>query len=298
MFSKAKKSFGGNDRAFNIVLVILCICIFLVIAYPLYFIVIASISNSTLVSQGKVTILPRGLSIFGFQQIFADTRIWSGYKNTLLYALAGTATSLIFTLPAAFALSRSEFRPRKILMFLFTFTMFFSGGLIPTYLLYKDLGLIDNRLVFIIPGALNVYNMIIARSFFESSLPDSLYEAAQLDGCSYLRFFKDIALPLSKAVISVIGLYYLVGHWNDFFTGLVYIRDYEKQPLQIVLRDILLSNQTAEGGSGGLGAGYGQEFADQIKYGAIIVSTLPVLVIYPFLQKYFNKGVMIGAMKG
>ena len=152
--------------------------------------------------------------------------------------------------------------------------------------------------VFIIPSAVNVYNLIIARSFFETSIPDSLYEAAALDGCSYAKFFVTVALPLSKAVISVVGLYYLVQHWNAFFTGLVFIRDYEKQPLQIVLRDILLSNQASAGGAGALGDGYGQQYADQIKYGAIIVSTLPILVIYPFLQKYFDKGVMIGAMKG
>lgn len=298
MLKKWLKGKTRGDITFEILLVILCIAVFLIIAYPLYFIVIASVSDSNMVSRGLVTLVPKNMSLYGFGKILGDERIWSGYRNTLIYTLGGTAVNLFFTLPAAYALSRTEFKPRKALMFLFTFTMFFNGGLIPTYLLYKEVGLIDSMWVFIVPSAVNVYNLIIARSFFETSIPDSLYEAASLDGCSYLKFFLKVALPLSKAVISVIGLYYLVQHWNDFFTGLVYIRDYEKQPLQIVLRDILLSNQANAGGAGSLGDGYGQQFADQIKYGAIIVSTLPILVIYPFLQKYFDKGVMIGAMKG
>ncbi|MES9566642.1 carbohydrate ABC transporter permease [Rhodococcus baikonurensis] len=178
--------------------------------------------------------------------------------------------------------------------------MFFNGGLIPTYLLMKELSLINNMWVFILPFSVNVFNLIITRTFFESSLPKELFEAAQMDGCTHFQFFGKIALPLSKAVISVVGLYYLVGHWNDFFTGLIYIRDYSLQPLQIVLRDILLSNQVfAEGaGAGGAAGGYAQKYADQIKYGVIIVSTLPILIIYPFIQKYFEKGVMIGSVKG
>ncbi|MCI1688337.1 carbohydrate ABC transporter permease [Schleiferilactobacillus harbinensis] len=284
-----------SDIVFDICLAILCLVVFLIVAYPMYFIIIASVSDSNLVNQGLITLLPKNIGFYGFTKVFSDSRIWIGYRNTLIYSLVGTLVNLVITLPVAFALSRKEFKPRRILMLFFTFTMFFNGGLIPTYLLYKQMGLIDSMWVFIIPGALNVYNMIIARSFFESSIPNSLYEAAELDGCTYFQFFFKIALPLSKAVISVIGLYYLVGHWNDFFTGLIYIRDYNKQPLQIVLRDILLANATD---NSGVGTGYAQAFADQIKYAVIIVSTLPVLIIYPFLQKYFEKGVMIGSMKG
>lgn len=298
MWKKFTKGKTKSDIAFDLFIIFLCVALFLIIAYPMYFIVIASISDSNMVSRGLVTLFPRNISFYGFEKILEDTRIWTGYRNTMIYTIGGTIINLLFTLPAAFSLSRKEFKPRRVLIFIFTFTMFFNGGLIPTYLLYRDVGLIDSMWVFIIPSAINVYNLIIARSFFESSIPDSLYEAASLDGCSYMRFFMTVAIPLSKAIISVVGLYYLVQHWNDFFTGLVYIRDYDKQPLQIVLRDILLSNQAAAGGAGSLGDGYGQQFADQIKYGAIIVSTLPILVIYPFLQKYFDKGVMIGAMKG
>lgn len=292
---------GRSDVVFAIVLTLVCAVVLFATVYPLYFVAIASISDPTAVSTGKVTFLPKNISLFGYQQIFEDTRIWNGYRNTLVYSLVGTLLNLVVTLPAAYALSRKEFRPRGPLMLFFAFTMFFSGGLIPTYLLYRDLGLLDNWLVFILPSALNVFNLIIARAFFENSLPEELFEAAMLDGVDYFRFFTTIALPLSKALISLIGLYYLVQHWNDFFTGLIFVRDYEKQPLQIVLRDILLSNQAFSGGAGGAGGSggaYGQRFADQIKYGVIIVSTLPVLILYPFLQKYFEKGVMIGSVKG
>lgn len=187
-------------------------------------------------------------------------------------------------------------------MKLFVFTMYFNGGMIPTYMLIKDVGLLNSPLVMIIYGAVNVYNLIITRTFFETSIPDELYEAATLDGCSHFRYFGTIVLPLSKAVIAVIMLYYLVGHWNDFFNALLYINSDAYQPLQIVLRNILLLNQAMAGTTGstaGAGAGaYAQQYADQIKFGVIIVSTLPVLCVYPFIQKYFEKGVMIGAVKG
>lgn len=291
----------GNDLVFTVVIALICATVLFATLYPLYFVLIASISDPTAVATGRVSFLPKNISFFGYQQIFEDSRIWVGYRNTLIYSVVGTALNLVVTLPAAYALSRREFRPRRLLMLIFAFTMFFNGGLIPTYLLYRDLGLLDNWLVFILPSALNVFNMIIARAFFENSLPEELFEAAMLDGVDYFRFFTTIALPLSKALISLIGLYYLVQHWNDFFTGLIFVRDYDKQPLQIVLRDILLSNQAFSGGAGGAGGSggaYGQRYADQIKYGVIIVSTLPVIILYPFLQKYFEKGVLIGSVKG
>ncbi|CAM4120268.1 carbohydrate ABC transporter permease [Lederbergia lenta] len=295
---KARKK---SDLMFDFIVYAICIVVFFIVAYPLYFIIIASVSDSTLVSTGKVLFFPKGFSLFGYQEIFQDSRIWIGYRNTLIYAIGGTLISLLFTLPAAYVLSREEFRARRLLMFFFIFTMFFNGGLIPTYLLMKDLNLIDTMWVFIFnPVTVNVFNLIITRTFFENTIPKELYEAATMDGCSHFKFFTAIVLPLSKAVISVIGLYYLVWHWNDFFTGLIYIRDYSIQPLQIVLRDILLSNQVFQegAGSGGTGGGYAQRYADQIKYGVIIVSSLPILVLYPFMQKYFEKGVMIGSVKG
>lgn len=288
-----------SDLIFDFFVYSTCLFVFLIVAYPLYFIIIASVSDSTLVSTGKVLLFPKGFSLFGYQEIFQDSRIWTGYKNTLIYSLGGTFVNLLLTLPAAYVLSRPEFRARRLLMFFFIFTMFFNGGLIPTYMLLRDLSMIDTMWVFIFnPLTVNVFNLIIARTFFESTIPKEMYEAATMDGINHFGFFTKIVLPLSKAVISVIGLYYLVWHWNDFFTGLIYIRDYSLQPLQIVLRDILLSNQVFAEGSGSTGSGYAQRYADQIKYGVIIVSTLPILIIYPFIQKYFEKGVMIGSVKG
>ncbi|MEV4018579.1 carbohydrate ABC transporter permease [Nonomuraea angiospora] len=290
-----------GDIVFMLALGAICVAVLFAVVYPVYFVVIASVSNPSLISTGEVWLWPKGVNLFGYREIFNDERIWTGYRNTLLYSVVGTALNLVVTIPAAYALSRPEFRPRRILMLFFVFTMFFNGGLIPTYLLYRDLGLLDNWLVFVLPSAVNVYNLIIARAFFEHSLPKELFEAAMIDGVSYLQYFARVALPLSKAIVSVIGLYYLVQHWNDFFTGMVFVRDNALQPLQIVLRDILLSNQAFAGGvgaSGGSGTSYDQQYADQIKYGVIVVSSLPVLVLYPFLQRYFEKGVLIGSVKG
>ena len=296
------RTHNGPDILFKVIVTIICVFSFLVVLYPMYFIVIASFSDSTLVNQGQVILYPKGVSLYGYQQIFQKPEIWVGYKNTIIYSFFGTALNLAVTLPAAYVLSRKTFRTRKIIMKLFVFTMYFNGGMIPTYMLIKDVGLLNSPLVMIIYGAVNVYNLIITRTFFETSIPDELYEAATLDGCSHFRYFGTIVLPLSKAVIAVIMLYYLVGHWNDFFNALLYINSDAYQPLQIVLRNILLLNQAMAGTTGstaGAGAGaYAQQYADQIKFGVIIVSTLPVLCVYPFIQKYFEKGVMIGAVKG
>lgn len=290
-----------GDIVFAALVAVSIVLIVFVTLYPIFFVAIASISQPQLVQGGQVWFFPRGINWFGYEQILGDQRIWTGYRNTIVYTVLGTAVNMLVTIPAAYALSRREFAARRPLMFFFAFTMFFNGGLIPTYLLYRDLNLLDNMWVFILPSALNVYNLIIARAFYENSIPEELHEAATLDGSDEFRFFFTIAIPLSKAILSVIMLYYLVQHWNDFFTGLVFIRDYAKQPLQIVLRDILLSNTAfagGAGGAGGTGGGYGQQYADQIKYGVIIVSSLPVIMLYPFLQKYFEKGVMIGSVKG
>ena len=290
------------DLSFRIVVTVITVSAFLFVLYPIYFVVIASFSDSTLVNQGQVILYPKGVSLYGYSQIFKKPEIWVGYKNTIIYSFFGTIFNLTVTLPAAYVLSRKDFAARGIVMKLFVITMYFNGGMIPTYMLIKDVGLLDSPLVMIIFGAVNVYNLIITRTFFETSIPDELYEAAALDGCSHFRYFSTVVLPLSKAVIAVIMLYYLVGHWNDFFSALLYLNSDKYQPLQIVLRNILLLNQAMAGTTGasaGAGAGaYAQQFADQIKFGVIIVSTVPVLCVYPFIQKYFEKGVMIGAVKG
>ncbi len=265
------------------------------VLYPLWFVVIASFSNPNKVAAGDVFLLPKGVTFVGYAKVFANARIWRGYLNTIIYSVVGTAVNLAVTIPCAFALSRKEFKPRRVILFLFTVTMFIAGGLIPNYLLYKQLGLLNSMWVFILPGAVSVNNVIVARSFFETSIPEELFEAAQLDGESYLGYFFRIVIPLSSAILAVIGLYYFVGHWNDFMTGLIFITDDEKQPLQVVLQQLLL---VAQGTATNVDAAAQQQAADQIKFGIIIVSTLPLMVIYPFLQKYFNKGVMLGAVKG
>ncbi|MCM1156075.1 MAG: carbohydrate ABC transporter permease [Ruminococcus flavefaciens] len=293
---QGKKSLA--DRIFGAAVVILSILIFLIILYPLWFIVIASISNSNLVNLGQVTFWPKDIRFYGYQQIMEDSRIWKGYLNTIIYVVVGTALNMVVTMPAAYALSRRRFKARNKVMFYFVFTMFFSGGLVPTYMTISSLHLISTKTILIIFVAVNTYNLIIARTFIENSIPEDLYEAAILDGCSHFAYFTKVVIPLSKAVNSVLILYYAVYHWNDYFNALVYNNNADNAPLQIVLREILLLNQAFASGNGGVQGGYGQSSADQVKYAVIIVSTLPILCVYPFVQKYFEKGVMIGAVKG
>ena len=290
---RQKKTPG--DLAVDFVIVLLLVFTVVAVLYPLWFVVIASFSDPNAVAGGEVTLLPKGVTFVGYAKVFANHRIWQGYLNTIIYSVVGTAVNMAVTIPCAFALSRREFEPRRVIMFLFTVTMFISGGLIPNYLLYKALGINNTMWVFILPGAVSVYNVIVARSFFETSIPEELHDAAQIDGLSYFGYFFKIVLPLSSAILAVIGLYYFVGHWNDFMTGLIYITDDTKQPLQVVLQQLLL---VAQGTGTNVNAAAQQQAADQIKFGIIIVSTLPLLVLYPFLQKYFNKGVMLGAVKG
>lgn len=292
------KNTNWSDIVFNAVVIVLSIAIFLIILYPLWFIVIASVSNSNLVNLGKVTIWPKDIRFYGFEQIMGDERIWRGYLNTLLYVIVGTALNMVVTMPAAYALSRRNFSSRNKIMFYFVFTMFFNGGLVPTYMTVNSLGLISTKAILILFVAVNTYNLIIARTFIESSIPEDLYEAAVLDGCSHFTYFMKVVLPLSKAVNAVLILYYAVFHWNDYFNALIYNSKQANAPLQIVLREILLLNQAFANGNGGVQGGYGQSSADQVKYAVIIVSTIPILCVYPFVQKYFEKGVMIGAVKG
>lgn len=210
----------------------------------------------------------------------------------------GTALNMAVTMPAAYALSRPDFKGRGKIMFYFVFTMFFSGGLVPLYMTISSLGLISTKTILVVMVLVNTYNLIIARTFIESSIPNDLYEAAVIDGCSHFKYFFSVVLPLSKAVIAVLILYYAVYHWNDFFNALMFNSNNDNDPLQIVLRSILLLNEAFANGTGAGAGGYGQMFAEQVKYAAIIVSTLPILCVYPFIQKYFEKGVMIGAVKG
>ena len=292
------KTVNWPDKIFGAGVIILSIFVFIIIAYPLWFVVIASISNSNLVNLGKVTFWPKDISFYGFQQVFQDARIVTGYLNTILYVVAGTLLNRAVTMPAAYALSRKDFSTRNKIMLYFVFTMFFSGGLVPLYMTVSNLGLISTKTILIILVAVNTYNLIIARTFIQNSIPEDLYEAAVLDGCSHFTYFMKVVLPLSKAVISVLILYYAVFHWNDYFNALIFNSNSANAPLQTVLREILLLNQAFSSGNGGVQGGYAQSAADQVKYAIIIVSTLPILCVYPFIQKYFEKGVMIGAVKG
>jgi len=286
----------NSDFLFNSLLYGVCFLILIVTIYPIYFVLIASFSDPIHVANGRTWLLPSGITLMGYEEIFKNERIWIGYRNTIFYTVAGTLFSLVCTLPAAYTLSRRELPLRNLVMLFFVCTMFFNGGLVPTYLTIQMLGLTNNALVMIIPFAVNVFNLIIARTFFQTSIPEELFEAAKIDGCGYGRFFFQIVLPLSKAIIAVIGLYYAVAYWNEFFRALIYLRERSLIPLQLVLRDILISNQAFEMTT--MDSALRQRLADVLKYALIIVATVPIMLVYPFIQRYFAKGVFIGSLKG
>jgi putative aldouronate transport system permease protein len=271
--------------------------------YPLVYVLSASFSDPIRVAMGELLLFPVGLSMEGYKLIFDYDPIWIGYRNTVFYTIAGTMLNLIVTLPCAYSLSRKDFKGRDVIMAIFVFTTFFSGGIIPTYLLMKNLHLINTIWAMLIPGAVSVFNLIITRTFFQQSIPYELQEAALIDGCRNLRLFLSIILPLSMPIISVISLYYAVGHWNSFFNALIYLSNDRLYPLQLYLRNILLVDMTDD-----IMMGADSEEMEALirrlqqketmKYGLVVVSSLPVLILYPLLQKYFVKGIMIGALKG
>ncbi len=288
-----------GDAVFDVVNGTLMAVTMVLILYPLYFVVIASISNPDQVNAGRVWFIPRDITLDGYRRIMNNRTIWTGYGNTIIYAVAGTGINLLLTIPAAYALSRRDFMGRDFFMVLFTFTMFFAGGLIPLYLLVRSLGMLNTRWAMVLPNAVLVWNLIVARTFFQNSIPNELLEAARMDGCTNRRFFVSVVLPLSPALLAVMVLFYAVGHWNSFFHALVFLRSERLYPLQLVLRDILLAAQMQETMLDDVRAAREQmRIADSIRYGSIIVASLPVLILYPFLQRYFVQGVMIGAIKG
>lgn len=279
----------------NIILVIVA---FLAI-YPLFFVVIASVSDPYDVMNGEVWFWPKGFTLKGYEKVIDDSRIWTGYANSIFYTVTATFLNVVVTMAAAFSLSRKDLPGKGGIMTFFMVTMFFGGGTVPTYLLMKNLHLLDNRLVMIIPGLVTVWNMVIARTNIQSNIPDELIEAATIDGCSYYSCFFKIIIPLSKAIMAVLVLYYGVGHWNAFFGALIYLSDSSKYPLQLILRDILIQTQmTSELMADSQAAQTAMQDAELMKYSVVIVASLPMLILYPFLQKYFVKGVMVGAIKG
>lgn len=288
-----------QDRIFVWTIDVLMILLAFITLYPLVYVVSSSISSPEAILAGKVILLPVDFSLEGFQRVFSYPAVMTGYANTIFYTVVGTLCSVMITLVCAYPLSRPKLPHRGFFMFLFTFTMYFGGGMIPGYLLLRDLHLLNTRAALIIPGMLSVYNMIITRTYFQSSIPEELFEAARVDGCGDTRFFFQILLPLSKAIIAVIALYYAVGYWNDWFSAFLYLNDPDLYPLQLVLRSILVSNTIDD--SLVIDPNTRMKMmgmAELLKYALIVISTVPLLCIYPLVQKYFIRGVMIGSLKG
>ena len=294
-FHKSRKT--NSELLFDIVTYGLAIFLILLIVYPLWFVVIASFSNPSDVANGKVWFIPREWKLDGYLRLIQQPLFLRSYLNTILYTVVGTLVALVVNIPAGYALSRKELVGRKWMSILYIIPMFVSGGLIPTYLTVKNVGLIDTFWVMVIPFAVSSYNIIVARTFFNNSIPDGMWEAAQIDVCGTIRYFIKIVVPLSKAIIAVIGLWTAVGIWNSWFNALIYLTNENLQPLQLILRRLLISNQMLQSQATGEVASDLRIKADMMKYAAIVISTAPIMLLYPFVQKYFNQGVMIGALK-
>lgn len=292
-----KKTFA--DKVFDVFNVLIMIFLLVVFLWPLWFVVIASFSDPYLVNAGDVLVLPKGITFEGFLRIFKYKELWIGYRNTIGYTLVGTVISLTLSICLAYPMSEKTFAPRKLLMIFFMITMYFSGGLIPTYLVMKKIGAIDTPMAILLPGMISVYNSLIIRSYFMNSIPGELKEAATLDGANQGQYLMKVVLPLSKSVFAVVGLYYAVAYWNNYTKGLYYIYDRDLMPLQNILRDILTSTRmVTDLAEDPEAAKLAYEIAQSMKYGVIIVAALPMMILYPFIQKHFVKGVMVGAVKG
>lgn len=299
---KVRKPMGLDDKVINTVATLLALLVLIVTLYPLVFVVSASFSDPKQITAGNIVLLPRGFTLDGYKLVFEDDSIWIGYRNTIFYTIFGTILNMLFTIPCAYALSRKDLWGSNFIMKIFTFTMFFGGGMIPTYFAMKSFGMLNTIWAMLFPGLVGVSNLIIARTYFASSIPWELQEAALIDGCSNTRLLLSIILPLSGPIIAVLTLYYMVGHWNAYFSALIYLTKQQLFPLQLFLRNILMVDQSAEL----LQADpetlndymYRLQLKQSMQYGLVVVSTLPMLILYPFMQKFFGKGVMIGAIKG
>lgn len=288
---------SGNDRIFYLLCYLFIGILTLLVLYPIVYVVSASFSSAGAVSRGEVWLWPVDFSLEGYKAVLNYRDLWIGYRNTIFYTVVGTVINVAMTMMCAYPLARKGLYGGRVVMFLFTFTMLFSGGMIPNYILMGKLGIMNTVWVMLLPGAMSVYNMIVARTNIQSNIPGELLEAAKMDGCSDGKFFFAIVLPLSKAVIAVLAMWYAVGHWNAYFNAFLYLSDKELYPLQLFLKDILVQNDFA--------GVMDPEFAEQmnymrnlIKYAVIVLSTAPLFAFYPFVQKYFVKGVMIGSVKG
>ncbi|MDF2958684.1 MAG: sugar transporter permease [Paenibacillus sp.] len=288
-----------GDKVFDIWNTVFFCVVLAIILYPLYFMLVASFSDPVAVNNGQTYFLPQGISLEGYLLVFQNENILTGYKNSIIYTIIGTVVKVSLTISAAYVLSRKDVPGKNLFTFLFVFTMFFHGGLIPTYLLVKQLNLVNTMWALILPGAVPVYYLIITRTFFQTTISDDLLEASQMDGCSDWKFFFRIVLPLSMPIIAVIALFSAVQEWNSYFKALLYLQDWKKQPLQVVLRQILVQSQVDVNMITNADAANAREkVAEQIKYALIIFASVPMLVLYPFVQRYFVKGIMIGSLKG
>lgn len=298
----------NSDRVFDVLNVAFMLLFTVIILYPLYFTVIASFSEPYDVAKGNVTFWIKGFTLEAYTNVFKNAQIWQGYLNSIIYTAVGTALNLALTIPAAYVLSKKDLPGRTAISWYFLFTMFFSGGLIPSYILIQKLGMLNRFSTLMILGAFGVYNMVIARVYFQTSIPGTLYEAAHIDGCGEFRAFFSIALPLAVPIIAVVALFCAVAKWNDYFTGLIYLSSKKLYPLQLVLRSILILNESmlkALDRQSGDASGDARQaamrmayMAQAMKYSLIMISSLPMLVAYPFVQKYFVKGMMVGSLKG
>lgn len=294
-----------SDRVFNFVNGAILFILTLVMLYPLYFVLIASFSEPNAVVKGQVMFLPKGFQLTAYRNVFKEANVWIGYRNTILYTVLGTLYNLALTIPAAYVLSKRNLPGRNVLMGYFFLTMYFSGGMIPTYIQIKNLNLLNTPWVLIIGAGVNCWNLIVTRQYFTNTIPEELYESADIDGASDLRAFVRIAIPLAAPIIAVMALFYAVGHWNSYYSALLYVRKSDYFPLQLVLRNILISNEMAlanvmlEGDTEAIAAAAQKAYmAESMKYALIFIASAPMLCIYPFVQKYFVKGVMIGSIKG
>lgn len=297
--SNAGKPKGLSDKVSDMILVAICVVIVLIIAYPLYYVLVASVSNPYDVYAGKTFLFPSQFTLEGYKVVFADKSIITGYINSIKYTIIGTIFSVVMVYLTAYPLSIKELPGRKFLSIFFIITMYFGGGLIPTYLVVKDTGLMNSMWSLVIPGGVAVGNMIILRNFFEHSIPKEMIEAAEIDGASKWVTFQKIVVPLSRSMMAVMVVFSMVAYWNDWFTALIYLTP-ERAPLPLVLRNILIKSSTSASQASTISGGYAElnKMTEMVKFASIIVAAAPMLVIYPFVQKYFEKGFMSGAVKG
>lgn len=289
-----------SDKIFDVVNTVVMLIVFCVVFYPLFFVIIASVSDPNLVNSGKVILLPKGFNLDAYKHILTNQNILTGYLNSIIYTLVWTVLAVCITVPAGYALSRKDLPFRKFWTLFFVFVMYFQGGLVPTYLVVKNLHLMDTMWAVILPTVLSVYNLIVCRTFFEGTLSEELLDAARVDGTTNLQFFFRIALPLSKALVAIMVLFYAIQQWNSYFDAMIYLNSKAKFPLQMVLKDILIQAQMNSSDAFGdvESVTEMQRIAELVKYSSIVAASLPMLILYPFIQKYFVKGIMIGSVKG